>query len=152
MVRRADIDEFLAQDHLALVGVSRDPRQFANGVFRALRDHGTTVYPVNPAADVVEGVPCYRRVQDVPDPLGGVLLMVNPETALEVVDDCVERGVTRVWFHKGAGPGAYSEGAATTCRAQGMTVIDDACPLMFLEPVGLIHRVHRWTRRRHLAA
>ena len=32
------IEDFLAQEHVALVGVSRDPKQFANAVYRHLRD------------------------------------------------------------------------------------------------------------------
>ena len=36
----AVIDEFLKQKRIAVVGVSRNPREFPNGVFRKLRESG----------------------------------------------------------------------------------------------------------------
>jgi hypothetical protein len=46
---------------------------------------------------------------------------------------------------------------ATAIRAElgsdaGVLVVDGACPLMFDEPVGGVHRVHRYFVRRRLAA
>ena len=40
MTDRAAIEEFLAQGTLAFVGVSRDPQQFANDVYRRMRAGG----------------------------------------------------------------------------------------------------------------
>jgi uncharacterized protein len=152
MPSRSVIEDFLTQRHIAVVGVSHDSRAFANSVYRTFRDRGYVVYPVNPNAESVEGDRCYPTVRVTPDPLDAVLVMVNPRAALGVVDDCIARGVTRVWLHRGAGEGAVSEGAVVTCRAHGIDVVDGACPLMFLEPVGWFHRLHRLTFHRHLAA
>ena len=78
MPDRASIEDVLAQEHLAVVGVSRDPKQFANGVYRHLRSGGRTLYPVNPAADgaALEGDPSYPSLAAVPEPVVGVLVMV----------------------------------------------------------------------------
>jgi hypothetical protein len=78
--------------------------------------------------------------------------MVNARAALAVIDDCVYRGVERVWLHRGAGEGASSEAALATCRAHGIAVVDGACPMMFLDHPGFVHRVHRVMLRRRLAA
>lgn len=152
MPSQSTIDDFLAQRHVALVGCSRKPDQFANAVGRHLRSGGRTVYPVNPAADEIEGIRCYRSVAEVPEPLDGVLVMVNADAATQVVQECVERGVRRVWLHRGAGPGAVSPEAVERCRAAGIDVVDGACPLMFAEPVGWFHRAHRFFVRRRLSA
>jgi predicted CoA-binding protein len=146
------IQDFLAQRHLAVVGVSRDSKAFANVVFRALADQGYGVIPVNPAAVELEGRKCHASVRHVPDPLDGVLVMLNATAALGVVDDCIYRGVERVWLHRGLGDGAVSDGAVATCRAHGIAVVDGACPLMFLDHPGLVHRAHRRMIRRRLAA
>lgn len=37
--------------------------------------------------------------------------------------------------------------AVALCREHGIEVVDGACPLMFSEPVGWFHRVHRVGRR-----
>lgn len=146
------IQDFLAQRHVAVVGVSRDGRAFANTVFRALLERGYDAIPVNPNAIELEGRKCYANVRHVPDPLDGVVVMVNATAALGVIDDCVYRGVERVWLHRGAGQGANSEAAVATCQAHGLTVVDGACPMMFLDHPGFVHRVHRVMLRHRLAA
>ena len=152
MPSKSVIDRFLAQEHIAVVGVSRNPKALANAVYRQLRAGGRTLYPVNPNADEVDGQRCYASVADVPDPLDGVLVMVKPDTAVEVVRDCIARGVPRVWLHRGAGAGAVSPAAVQLCRDAGVEVVDGACPLMFAEPVGAFHKVHRFFAKGKLAA
>jgi predicted CoA-binding protein len=152
MPSKVSIEQFLAQEHIAVVGVSRSPKEFANAVATHLRSGGRTVYPVNAAADEIDGQPCFRSVADVPDPLDGVLVMVPPDAARTVVEDCVARGVPRVWLHKGSGAGAVSPEAVARCREAGIDVVDGACPMMFAEPVAFFHKAHRWFWKGHLAA
>ena len=45
-------NEFLAQRRIALVGVSRDPRDLSRTLFRELRRRGYDVVPVNPELGV----------------------------------------------------------------------------------------------------
>lgn len=148
------IDRFLAQDHLAVVGVSRNAKEFTNAVYRRLREGGRTLYPVNAAADgaPIEGDRSYRSLLDVPDPLDGVLVMVPAPAAAAVVREAIARGAPRVWLHRGAGKGSVSDEAVTLCREHGIDVVDGACPLMFEAPVAGIHRFHRFFVRRRLAA
>lgn len=142
------VQRFLAQHRIAVVGASADRRNFGNTVYRAFRDHGYEVVAVNPAGVAVEGDVCHPDLDSVPGELDGAVVMVNRSVAAEVVRACARRGVTRVWLFKGVGgPGAVSEEALEACRAAGMDVVAGACPLMFLEPVGWFHRVHRTVRR-----
>jgi len=58
------------------------------------------------------------------------------------------RGVTRVWLFRGLGaPGALSEASLGACAEHHLDVVAGACPMMFLEPVGRGHDVHRALRR-----
>lgn len=152
MPSRALIDDFLAQRNIAVAGVSRDPKQLANAVYRRLRDGGRTVYAVNPNTDTVEGDRCYRSLADVPSPVDGVIVVVPAARSAEVVRAALERGIPRVWLHRGAGPGSVSPEAVELCRNAGVPVIDGACPLMFDEPVGFAHKMHRVLSRRRFAA
>lgn len=154
MPDRATIEEFLAQPHLAFVGVSRDEKQFANAVYRRLRQGGRVLYPVNAMADhaPIEGDASYPTLGAVPDPVDGVVVMVPPEKAADVVRQAVARGIPRVWLHRGVGRGSVTEEAVRLCRDAGVTVVDGACPLMFEEPVRGVHAIHRLFARRKLAA
>lgn len=154
MPDRASIDDFLAQPHVAVVGVSRDSKQFANVVYRHLRAGGRTLYPVNAMADgaPLEGDQSYPSIAALPDPVDGVLIMVPADAAVDVARDAVARGVGRVWLHRGVGRGAVSEEAVRACRDAGVRVVDGACPLMFADPVHGVHRLHRALSGHRIAA
>jgi predicted CoA-binding protein len=154
MPSRALIDDFLAQDHLAFVGVSRNPKDFANAVYRQLRDGGRTMYPVNASCHEpeLEGDRCYPSLAEVPDPVAGVIVMVPATAAAAVARDAIDRGIPRVWLHRGVGRGSVSDDAVALCREHDVSVVDGACPLMFAEPVAAFHRVHRFFAKRRIAA
>jgi len=147
MASRAVIDDFLAQERLAFVGVSHDPKEFSASVYRELRSKGFDVVPVNPHADEIDGQPCFASVADLPDDIDGVIVMVPAERSAEVVQACIDHGIPRVWLHKGAGPSSVSEDAVALCNEHGIEVVDGACPMMFVEPVSWFHRVHRFERK-----
>jgi uncharacterized protein len=146
------IERFLSQRNLAFVGVSRDRKQFANTVYRRLRDGGRTMYPVNAHADAIEGDRSYRRLADVPSPVDGVVVMVPAAAVADVVLEAVDRGIPRVWLHRGAGQKPVPSEAVEICHDHGIEVVDGACPLMFESPVRGIHRLHRRIVRRRFAA
>lgn len=150
MPTRTAIDDFLNGDRIAVVGVSRNPKHFANQVYGHLRDGGREMVPVHPIADTIEGDPCVTSVADLPDGVDRVLIMLGADAAIPVVDACVERGISQVWLHRGAGEGAVSAEAIDRCRDAGIQVVDGACPLMFAEPVGWIHRAHRFVSGRRI--
>ena len=146
MVSTAVIDDFLAQRHLAFVGVSHDPKEFSAEVYRQLKRHGYDLHPVNPHADTVDGDPCVADVAGLPDGIDGAIVMVPASASAEVVAACAARGIPRLWLHKGAGPSSVSDDAVALCRDHGIEVVDGACPMMFMEDAAWFHRAHRWGR------
>ena len=147
-VRTTDVESFLAGHRFAIVGASDDTKNFGRTIFTEMKAHGYEVVPVNPTAQAVAGVAAYPSLRDVPGDLDGVVVMVNASKSAAVVRDCVERGVDKIWLFKGlGGPGAVADDALAAAAAAGVTVIPGACPLMFLEPVGWFHRLHRAVRR-----
>jgi uncharacterized protein len=152
MPSRAVIDDFLAQEHLAFVGASRDTKEFANSVYRRLREGGRTLYPVHRDAAEIEGDRAFARLADVPDPVDGVVIMAPAGTEVDITREAIERGVPRVWLHRGAGQGAVPVEAVALCQEASVPVVDGACPLMFEGHVGGVHRLHRYIVRRRIAA
>ena len=147
MIDPAQARAFLAGGRIAVVGASDAPKNFGRTIVAALKDSGIDVVAVHPQATVVADVPCYPSLALVPGVLDGVIVMVPKEAAREVILACAHRGVRNVWLFKGAGPGAVSEEAVQLCADHGMSVVAGACPLMFLEPVRGIHKLHRTLRR-----
>jgi predicted CoA-binding protein len=131
---------FLTHRRLAVVGLSRDPRDFSRTIVAELSRRGYDVVPVNPSGGFV------RRVQDIVPPLEAALLMTPPAVTTEVVKDCAEAGIRHVWLHQGVGRGAASPAAIAFCENHGISVVSGACPLMYLPETGFVHRAHRWCR------
>jgi uncharacterized protein len=153
MLRADLIDQFLRLGHIAVVGVSRRPEEFVNTVYRRLRD-GRVTYPVNELAGghLLEGDLAYASLAEVPDPLDGVVLMVPAAEVAGVLRQVTARGIRHVWFHRGLGQPPVAPEALAYCAEHGISAVDGACPLMFLEPVRGVHRLHRFVVRRRLAA
>ena len=110
------IEEFLAQKRIAMIGISRDPKDFSVSLFSELERRGYDVVPVNPKASEVMGRPCFARVQDVQPPVEGALLMTTPEVTDAVIPDCAAAGIRHVWMYRAGGKGAVSEKAVKFCQ------------------------------------
>lgn len=144
----AAVREFLQGRRIAVAGVSRQPAQAANAVFRKLRDCGYEAIPVNPNAEQLEGVRCYPDLAAIPGPIDGVLVATHPKQAVDLVRQSSARGVRRVWFHRSFGNGSVSPEAIGECKARGVDCIVGGCPLMYCAPVDFGHRCMRWWLRR----
>jgi uncharacterized protein len=133
------IEAFLAEPSIAVVGVSRTGRKFGNAACRALREKGYRVHQVHRKATQIDGMPCYARLADLPEPVGGVLVVVPPWDAIDVIHEAAAAGISRVWLQQGA----ESTAVLKVCDQLGLEVVSGECILMFAHPTGL-HKVHRF--------
>lgn len=138
------VNDFLAQERIAVTGVSRQGQSPANFVFRKLRDSGHVVFPVNHAATEVEGVPCYSDLKSIPGGVDAVVIMTPPHAAESVVRECGRLGIRRVWLHRSFGQGSVSAAAVAAAREVQIELIPAGCPAMFCEPVDFGHKCFRW--------
>jgi predicted CoA-binding protein len=141
------IEDFLAQKRIAMIGVSRNPKDFSAVLFEELRKRGYDMLPVNPKVSEVVGLPCYPRVQEIQPPVEGALLMTTPEVTDEVVSDCAAAGIGRVWMYRAGGKGAVSLKAVAFCLEHGIQVIPGQCPFMFLTGASGVHKFHGFIRK-----
>lgn len=143
MISRRVIDEFLAQRSLALAGVSRNGKGFGNVVRRELKAKGYDLRLIHPEADSIDGQAFARNVREVASKVGGLILVTPPEATLSLVREAAEAGIRRIWMQQGA----ESPEAIRFCEEHGMSVVHGHCILMFPEPTGLPHALHRWLLR-----
>ena len=125
--------DFLSMQRIAVAGVSREKGSAHGGnvVYNRLRDKGYEVFAVNPKAETVEGDPAYHRLSDIPGGVQAVVIATPASATVEVMRDCIELGIDRVWMHRSFGQGSYSEEATALGREHGVRVIPGGCPLMF---------------------
>jgi predicted CoA-binding protein len=140
MSNKVDVDDFLAQKTMAVVGVSRGGKKFGNAVLKDLKAKGYRTFPINPHAESIEGERCYPNLAALPERPDGVVTIVPPASTEKVVKQAKAAGIKRIWLQQGS----ESEAAIRFCRDNGMAVIDGECILMFAEPAAFYHRFHRW--------
>ncbi|MBI5879352.1 MAG: CoA-binding protein [Chloroflexi bacterium] len=136
------VRDFLAQKQIAVVGVSDKRETGCNANYRKFKSAGYTVFAVNPRITAFDGDPCYPDLKALPQKPDGVFILSSPRVTDEIVRQCVELGIKRVWMHcmMGTKPGlaasmtSVSADAVQLCRDNGITVIPGACPNQFLKP------------------
>lgn len=138
--------DFLAQKHIAVVGVSRNPKKTANFIYKKLRSLGYSLFAVNPNATSVEGDVCYPDLKSIPVKPDGVVIITRPEITDSVVKQCAELGISRVWMHKGidAKTASVSENAIKFCRQHHINAIPGGCPMMYCHHADFGHKLFRW--------
>lgn len=87
----------------AVVGASTDPSSFGYKVYDMLKRAGFVVYPVSPKYTEVLGDPCYATLQDLPEKVDMVSMVVNPKIGKAIVASYSEK--PHYWFQ----PGAYDD-------------------------------------------
>lgn len=136
------VQDFLAQEKIAVVGVSDQRETGCNLAYRKFKESGYAVSAVNPRLTSFEGDPCYPDLGSIPEKPDAVFILTNPNVTEEIVQQCVDLGIQRVWMHclMGTKPGlaasmtSVSEEAVQMCRENGIEVIPGSCPNQFLKP------------------
>ena len=142
---REAASEFLTAKRVAVTGVSRNPQGHgSNVVYQRLKQRGYQVFAVNPNAENVEGDHAYPNLESIPGGVQAVVIGTRPETAQATMRECAELGINQVWMHRSFGTGSGSAPAAEYGRAQGITVIDGGCPLMFDPTADVAHKCMRF--------
>jgi acyl-CoA synthetase (NDP forming)/GNAT superfamily N-acetyltransferase len=134
------IQRLLYPRSVAVVGASNDEDKIGHAVFANLLRMGFdgTLYPINPEARHVGGVPAYRSVLDVPDELDLVVVAVPAAAVPEVVEQCAVRKVRGLvvlsgGFGERGSEDERKDGLAlqramvTEARANGMRVVGPNC-------------------------
>ena len=136
------VQDFLAQKKIAVVGVSDKRETGCNLGYRKFKAAGYAVSAVNPHMTTFEGDPCYPDLKSIPDKPDAVFILTNPKITEQIVQQCVDLGIKRVWMHclMGTKPGlaagmtSVSQDAVQMCRENGIMVIPGTCPNQYLKP------------------
>ena len=117
---------------IAVLGLSDNPARPSYRVAEAMQGFGYRIVPVRPAQSEVLGEKAYARLADLPAVPDLVDVFRAPEHVPGIVDECIAKGVKRLWLQEGV----VNEAAAEKARAAGMTVVMDRC--IFKEYVALM--------------
>ena len=111
MDTRQQMELFLNGAPHAVVGASHARHKYGNKVLRAFLQANRPAYPVNPQATVVEGVPAFARLEDIPGAVYGISIVTPRELTLQVVAEAVQLGIRHIWMQPGGSERCHREGA-----------------------------------------
>lgn len=147
MSSMSTVQDFLEQKRIAIIGVSRDPKELSRMLLRTLLERGYEAFAINPGLQTVDDGPCYPSLKDIPSPLDGVIVMTSPAVTDQVVQQCADLHIPRVWMYRAGGKGAVSPQAVQFCQDHGIKVVPGECPYMFLPGEHWVHRLHGFIKK-----
>jgi len=134
------INLFMQQPHIAVVGVSRNKNKFGNAVYRSLKKKGIKVLPVNPHLTHFEGDKCFSSIETLPPDVKAVFVNTPPDKTIKIVEKAFNKGIKHMWLQQGS----TNDEVINYLQGKDVNYIADRCIMMFAEPVGSFHMVHRF--------
>jgi len=95
---RSVLSLFFEPRSVAVVGSLREGYFGGYVVVKTLLNAGFAgkIYPVNPSYQEVLGLKAYPSLKEIQDPIDLVLIMINRRSVLDVMRECVEKGIKAV--------------------------------------------------------
>lgn len=130
-----NLNVFFNPKSIAVIGASREPGKVGYNVLRNLIEGGFPgeLYPINPSAEEILGLKCYRNIRDVPANVDLAVITVPAKIVPSVVEDCGLKGVkgiiiiTAGFGETGVEGMKLERDIANTCRKYGMRMQGPNC-------------------------
>ncbi len=118
------LSEFLKKTNvIAVVGVSRNKEKYGYKIYKALKNAGYKVYPINPNADRIEGDKCFPSISSLPVKVDVVITVVPPKITEKVIREMAELGLKKLWMQ----PGSESDEVIEKARSLGIKFVAKMC-------------------------
>jgi uncharacterized protein len=138
MATLKQIEEFLATEPVAMIGVSRNPKKFGYSAFKELKEKGMNIIPVNPFAAEILGIKAFPDIKSLPPEVKGAIIMTKKKQTADVIRDAKENGLKQIWIQQMAD----SPEAKKELEGSDINFIIGECILMHYKP-NSIHKFHR---------
>jgi predicted CoA-binding protein len=96
------INQFLNGDVFAVAGASQNRNKYGNKVLRAYMQANRKVFPIHPAADVVEGLDVYRDLASLPTAVHGLSIVTPPAVTESLIEQAADLDIQHIWLQPGA--------------------------------------------------
>ena len=130
-----NLRNFFAPESVAVIGASRNPSKVGHVVLKNIVNGGFKgkIYPINPSADEILGLKCYKSIIEVPDHVDLAVVCVPAQIVLKVAEECGKKGVyfltvISAGFKEAGGEGIERERKLVEiCRKYGMRLLGPNC-------------------------
>lgn len=123
------IEKMLEKRNWVVVGASENKSKFGYKIFKALKENGYNVYPVNPGYDKIDGEKCYHSVKEIPEVVDCVNVVVPPKIGLNLIDEVSELKIENIWFQ----PGTFNDEVIDKAKEKKLKHVYNNCVLIELK-------------------
>lgn len=134
----SQIESFLEQKEIAVVGVSSKKKKFGYYIFEKLNNSGYTTFAVNPKAPVDPDIKFYSSINETNN-ASAVVFVTKPEVTNEIIRNGIPPEINHIWIQQGAG----NEKTKSILTSLKKEFVFNKCIIMYLEPVKGIHKFHK---------
>jgi len=132
--------EFVSNKKLAIVGVSRNDKKFGNMIYKELKERGYQPFAVHPSMQTIGSDTCYPNLTALQGQVDGVVVCISPDKVPPILQEASTVGIKNIWIQQGAG----SPEADQIGNELGLKMVTGKCIMMYAEPVGSFHSIHRF--------
>jgi uncharacterized protein len=136
MITLKQIEDFIASQPIAMVGVSRNPKKFGFAAFKELLDKGMNIIPVNPHTAEINGIKVYPDIKSLPSEVKALLVMTKKSNTAGVIRDAKKKGLKYIWIQQMS----ESQEALKELEGTEINYISGECILMYYKP----HSFHKF--------
>ncbi len=91
------LDKFFCAKSVAVIGASRERGRVGYSVLESLKQgYIGKIYPINPVADEILGLKCYKSVLDVKDTIDMAVITVPKQVVPMVLKECIKKSIEAV--------------------------------------------------------
>lgn len=135
------LDKFFNPESIAVVGASRDTTKLGRMVLDNILNYGYRgkIYPVNPKAEEIAGLPTYPSIMDIPYEVDVAVILIPAKFVVDTIKQCATKGVKgAVIITSGFGESSeegkqWEEQIREIAKPSGMRVLGPNC-LGFINP------------------
>jgi uncharacterized protein len=142
MTSLKQIEDFLAAEPVAMIGVSRNPKKFGWMAFNELKEKGLNIIPVNPSAEEILGIKAYPDIKALPPEVKGVIIITKKDQTASVVKEAKAKGIRHIWIQQRTD----TWDALKELEGSDINYITGECILMHYKPHSM-HKFHKTLKK-----
>jgi len=134
----SEYSAFLSKDkRYAVFGVSLKKKRMGNIILEHLEKSGYSSFGINPSAAGDANV--YPDLESLSGKPESAVVVVSPQNARRVIDDCVKFGVKDIWMQLGSN----DKDIDNYIKEKQLNAYSGRCLLLYLNSAGFPHSFHR---------
>lgn len=137
-VKLSQIEKYLENKHIAVIGASSDAKAFSNIIISELNAKGYAAYPVNPKGGMIANMRVYLNISEVPSQAKAAYIITNPKQTDQALESAINAGYKHIWVHN-----SCDTKSVTEFSKPDINLIFGQCLVMYLSNTG-VHRFHKF--------